>query len=92
MGTTTTQAWDFEGYWNTVLGANRSAADVVVEFKLVAEGLDEWLGTAEDAARSAGGLKECPEEWDAFHARALDRLGRVIAETEEYSVTDTRFD
>lgn len=71
------KTWDFEGYWNTVLGANRSAADVVREFQLDASdvrGLDEWLGTAEADALAAGGKTVVPEEWTSHHARALALL------------------
>lgn len=69
--------WTFDGYWNTVLGAIRSAADVVREFELDASdrvGLGTWLGEAEDAARSAGGLSTCPAAWAEHHTRALDAL------------------
>ncbi len=68
------QTWDFDGYWNTVLGAGRSAADVVREFELTRLGLDEWLGFAESEVLAVGGLTDVPEEWTAHHARALDML------------------
>ena len=77
MGTT----WDFDGYWNTVLGASRNAADVVREFALTDEpaagpgSLDEWLGNAEGEAWSAGGTGgDMPDEWAGFHAKALAQL------------------
>lgn len=73
--------WDFEGYWNVVLGANRSAANVVREFGLIPatrHGLDEWLGTAEAEALAMGGVSEIPAEWSAHHARALDMLCAVV--------------
>lgn len=74
-----TKTWDFEGYWNVVLGERRSAAQVVAEFDLTADrrGLDGWLGHAEDAACTAGGLDTDGDEvaqWDPHHARALDEL------------------
>jgi hypothetical protein len=74
--------WNFEGYWNTVMGPTRSAGDIVREFELGAgrRGLDEWLGEAEMEAWMAGGNSvrdELPEEWAEFHARALDMLCEV---------------
>lgn len=72
-----TTTWTFDGYWNTVLGANRAVDDVLREFDLTAtdrRGLDEWLGHAEEAALAAGGLTDVPEEWAGFHERALDAL------------------
>lgn len=72
-----TTTWTFDGYWNTVLGANRSAADVVREFQLDVtdlRGLDEWLGGAEADALAAGGETAIPAEWSGFHTQALDAL------------------
>lgn len=69
--------WTYEGYWNAVLGANRSASDVVSEFELNTgdrRGLDEWLGQAEGEALAIGGLGELPEEWSDYHERALNAL------------------
>lgn len=71
-----TTVWDFEGYWNAVLGSG-NATNVVREHELVgADGLDEWLGTAEAEAWAMGGgdALEIPEEWTGFHARALSDL------------------
>jgi len=76
--TTTPSAWSYEGYWNAVLGDRRSAEQVVAEFELVGEGLDEWLGTAEAEAARVGGLRELPDEWSDFHAQALEELEEVI--------------
>lgn len=78
------QTWDFEGYWNVVLGANRSAADVVRDFDLDPSderGLDEWLGHSEEAALGEARQTDIPETWEAFHARALDAL-RAVPPTE----------
>ena len=75
--------WDYEGYWNTVLGANRSAEDVIREFDLSTNdkrGLDEWLGYAEVEAWRVGGHGPMPKEWSAFHDRALNELIRGGAE------------
>jgi hypothetical protein len=70
--------WSYEGYWNTVLGANRSADDVVREFDLDPtdhRGVDEWLGHAEAEACREGGIVVCPPaSWDGYHAKALDAL------------------
>lgn len=71
--------WTFEGYWNTVLGTG-TAAQVVREHELVAAGLDEWLGTAEAEAWSAGGRGgPLPDEWSSFHARALTALQAALS-------------
>ncbi len=74
--------WDYEGYWNTVLGASRDAAGIVTEFDLNTKdrvGLSTWLGCAEAAACVADNI-ELPEEWEAFHGRALDELCNVTGE------------
>lgn len=70
--------WTYEGYWAAVLG-DRSAGAVVREFDLVADGLDEWLGTAEAASWSAGGSGALPREWARFHATALEELTGALA-------------
>lgn len=68
--------WDYEGYWNAVLGANRDASSVVMEFGLVSDSLDEWLGVAESEAWRVGRNDRAPmpDEWTQFHARALAEL------------------
>lgn len=76
------KAWTYEGYWATVLGANRSAQTVVEEFGLPRGGdlqtLSTWLGTAEVEAWRAGKIAgELPEEWAEFHKRAIDELSLV---------------
>jgi hypothetical protein len=72
MATTT---WDYEGYWNVVLGANRDADSVVEEFGLVDTGLDEWLRKAESEAwRHGGDGCSMPPEWAGFHDCALKEL------------------
>lgn len=86
---TATTTWTAEGYWNTVMGASRSAADVVREFDLRSSGrgetddrrgLDEWLATCEVEAASAGAggdaakSKALIEEWAQFRDAALDAL------------------
>jgi hypothetical protein len=70
--------WTYEGYWSAVLGANRSAADVVREFALVPAGLDEWLGTAEAEAAAMGNLHGVPDAWGGFHGRAIDALAKAF--------------
>ncbi len=49
-------AIDHEVYWNTVIGANRNAADVVKEFaiELTEEAISAWLATAEEKTIAAG--------------------------------------
>jgi len=75
---TPNEGWTYEGYWNAVLGANRSVRDVIREFDLDPldrRGLDEWLGHAEaEAWRVGGGRGRVPAEWDQFHERALYEL------------------
>jgi hypothetical protein len=76
--------WTFEGYWNTVLGANRNAAQVVAEFGLNQTGMDleKWLGKAEAEAWTMGGGKRAhyPREWADFYLQALKALEAAIEE------------
>jgi hypothetical protein len=75
------KAWDYEGYWNVTIGANRSASMVAAEFDLVEEGLDEWLSRAESEAWQAGGQGgDIPAEWADFHDQALAELQEAIGE------------
>jgi len=73
--------WTFEGYWNAVLGANRTAADVVREFGLDPadqNGVDEWLGNAESEAWLQGGHGPfVPGDWVDLHQTAVDMLCAV---------------
>lgn len=74
-----TTTWTFEGYWNTVLSPSRGWVGLARDFDLDLSderGLDEWLGTAEEAAASAGGIS-IPEEWAGFHAKALEMAARA---------------
>ena len=75
--------WDFDGYWNAVLGAERTPGRVIGEFELEPadrRGLDEWLGHAEvEAWRVGGEGGDLPEEWAVHHARALAALCAVEA-------------
>lgn len=72
--------WNYEGYWNAVLGATRTADDVVAEFELVGgtrAQLDEWLDSAEAESWAMGAEnngKDLPDEWGGFHTRALAEL------------------
>jgi hypothetical protein len=78
----TTSTWTWEGYWNVVLGASRTPAQVVTEFYLVEIDylLDEWLCVAEVEALAAGGLAKAPPEWAEFRARTLQVLRAAIEE------------
>jgi hypothetical protein len=73
--------WTYEGYWAVVLGANRSADDVVAEFKLDVTdrgGLDQWLATAEVEAWRVGAKGgPVPSEWTGHHSEALNELEQV---------------
>lgn len=71
--------WEYEGYWKTVMGANRDAARVVAEFTLEANGLAEWLARTERYAWRAGGNDGAmPEEWRGFFLRALSELQAAL--------------
>lgn len=83
--------WTFEGYWNAALGDKRSPRQVVDEFDL--EGgsereLDEWLGEAQEAARSAGGAERVPggvvraSRSRAAHARGRRGGGAIVSRPE----------
>jgi hypothetical protein len=80
--------WTYDGYWAAVLGASRTAGEVVREFDLVGgddgeRGLDEWLGHSEAEAWSQGAEGgDLPEEWVGYHARALRELGDAVAEAQ----------
>lgn len=70
--------WTYEGYFSTVLGAHANRDSLAADFSLDLSdrrGLDEWLGTAESEAWAVGGQPGAmPEEWSAFHAKALNYL------------------
>jgi hypothetical protein len=71
----TASGWDYAGYWNAVLGANRRAADVCHEFGLSGRSdADAWLASAEAVAWEVGGGGSVPPEWTEFRARALTEL------------------
>lgn len=69
-------AWEYEGYWNAVIGADHTPASAVREFELEGSSrrdLDEWLGGGEAEARVMG-AKFGVGVGGAFHERALDAL------------------
>lgn len=72
--------WTYEEYWNAVIGADRSASDVVREFELDAldrRGMSDWLGVAEAEAWARGTQGgPVPIEWSDHHEKALDVIGR----------------
>jgi hypothetical protein len=71
--------WTLEGYWNLVIGADRTADSTVREFDLTSESLDEWLGAAETEAWTMGGEDGgIPDEWEGFHAKTLAALRAAI--------------
>lgn len=74
----TTKTWTYEGYFSTVLGAHANRDSLASDFSLDLSdrrGLDAWLGTAESEAWTMGGEQgSIPDEWTAFHAKALDYL------------------
>lgn len=73
--------WTYEGYWNAVLGGNRTARDVRDEFNLSKKTVSEWLREAEVTAAREGGIA-IPEEWQDFREQALAELERACnAET-----------
>lgn len=74
------EAWDYDGYWNVVIGPNKTAADVVDEFDLDPNDssfMESWLHDVEVEACLAGNYKIMPEEWEAFRERALNELAAV---------------
>jgi hypothetical protein len=78
-GAPRSKPWDYEGYWNAVLGASRDADDVCREFDLDPSdrrGMDEWLGVAESEAWSQCGEGDMPSEWTEHHTKALDELAQ----------------
>jgi hypothetical protein len=76
MGTTT-QTWDFEGYWNTVIGSNRTPESTVAEYGFEDQrAIRDWLDAAETEALAAGGI-ERPASWDAHNALAFGKLAAV---------------
>jgi hypothetical protein len=66
--------WTYEGYWNAVIGAERSAGDAIREYDLTPDGdvasFRRWLEEAEEEALSQGGLDGRPDEWSEFRGRA----------------------
>lgn len=85
----TTTTWNYTGYWNTVLGANRSASEVVGDFNLVPDetAIDAWLDEAEVEAWRVGGVGgRIPDSWLAFRktaAAALLAYAKRAADSEE---------
>jgi len=77
-------AWDYEGYWNTVIGAHLDAEGAVREFDLRPgdiTGFKSWLDEAEAIAWQQGGLRgDRPGEWQGFQARAAAELQRAAGE------------
>lgn len=73
--------WTYEGYWNVVIGPDRSAATVVDEFGLVgdcADWLDESATIAWGEAAAGRDGAPMPEEWlTTFRKKALAELNRA---------------
>lgn len=71
-------SWDFEGYWNVVVGDCRTPETAVREYGFEDQGaIRAWLEASEKAAIAAGGI-ERPESWDALNARAFAKLSAVL--------------
>lgn len=81
----TAKTWDYEGYWNAVIGRG-NAASIVGEFDLDPTdraGLDEWLGKAEAESWRVGDGYDgspIPAEWAEHHEKALEELCAVTAD------------
>jgi hypothetical protein len=77
-GSKSAPSWTYAEYWNTVIGTDRTAAQVIRESKLSPgdeAAIGEWLCIAEDAALDKRELEtELPAEWEAHHERALRAL------------------
>jgi hypothetical protein len=76
---TKTQTWDFEGYWNTVIGSNRTPESTVAEFGFEDQrAIRDWLDASEKAAIAVGNSDDFPDgrpdSWDAHNA-TLTRSG-----------------
>ncbi len=66
----------YSAYWSAVFDV-RCAETVLKEFDLLASdhlALDLWIGHAEADAWDEVGEGDIPDEWSAFHARALEEL------------------
>jgi hypothetical protein len=63
----------------------RSEAQLIAEFGLVAEGLDEWVSSCEEAAieQGAGPREETLEAWSPYHAQALASIERALGRLAE---------
>ena len=73
-------AWDYEGYWNAVIGAHLSAKDAVRDFDLTRSTASDWVIRCEADAWDAGNLGgPVPPEWAGFRRRAIEELERAAA-------------
>jgi len=74
---------DHEIYWNTVIGPNRTATDLVAEFaiELTEEAITKWLAVAEENAIKAGTwFDDAGDEIDPSTVRAaLVSLRPIVA-------------
>lgn len=79
------QAWTYDGYWATVLGAGNARA-VVREHGLTADrkAIRAWLSTAQaEAWRACGNGGQMPAEWsDSYIEMALDALHDAAQDAE----------
>ena len=82
MTTTTTTAttWDYEGFWNAVIG--RTPSRCVTEFGLTGDraAVFAWVDEAAVQAWQAGAQGgRMPKEWVEFVERAADVLAAEVA-------------
>ena len=74
------ESMDYNRYWAMVFGEH-DARSVALEFELVENGLDEWLGVCESvSAQLDGGGEAWLTEAGEHHYRALDALLTAIAD------------
>jgi hypothetical protein len=74
-------AWTYDGYWHAVIG-QQTPEQIACDSALFSKDSDEGhissvLFEAEHQAAEQGGIAR-PDEWAAFHERAVDRIFDAI--------------
>lgn len=88
--------WDYEGYWNAVIGDCRNPADAFKEattpFRTVdwprlsnSEEVELWLTEAEKQAWAVSGTPHDrkPQEWAEYHEKALKAILRAAEKNDD---------
>ena len=72
-------AWDYEGYWNTIIGASNTAKSTVKYFGLTSvDKVSDWLDREQGEVANYLNLESVPTEWGAFAERAKRELGSAL--------------